>query len=80
MGTSYSAVVDGETFPLTKKLQFLILEKLRDAQGGWVVSGDLKFGKSPEERPDKIIRRIPTKIQRMIKSKTGPGGGFRLSI
>ena len=76
---SFTAVLNGKIYPLTKQ-QFEILKKLEAAKGGWVASGDLKTSNKSQERPDKIISRLPQQIQRKIKAKAGHGGGFRIVL
>lgn len=72
-----TAVCDGTVYPITED-QARVLCRLIDAHGAWVPSGSMKQFPDSEERPDRIIRRLPRPIQDRIESKTSQG--FRLRL
>jgi hypothetical protein len=55
-----------------------ILCRLRDADGGFVPAKWLKGSRGSDERPDRIIARMPEPIRALIESK--PGSGTRLTV
>lgn len=49
------------------------LSVLKDARGVWVE------GRNCGERMDKIVRDLPAPVRRLVGSKKGPNGGYRLN-
>jgi hypothetical protein len=64
--------VDGAIEPLSGD-QARIVKLLIQARGGWVVGEKMKTQPGSEERPDRIIKRLPDRLRVRIEGKRGLG-------
>ncbi len=76
--SKYMCWVSGKSTPLTSD-QHRILKVLADAGGGWVGGCDLRVLDNPKERPDRIIKESPSEVAKLIVSRPGRGGGYRIA-
>lgn len=68
----FRACLDNKWYKLTK-LQYDILNKLNKNIGSGFFAKQLKSDPRSDERPDKIIKRMPKAIQDRIKNTIGEG-------
>lgn len=73
----FTVTLEGQLYALTKR-RAEILQMLINAKGGWVSSEELKEYRHSNERPDKMIKKLPPQILKLIESQRGVG--FRLKI
>ncbi len=72
-----TATWNGETYALSPRAM-TILCHLIEARGGFVSSKNLKDSAAEDQRPDRIIERMPESIRLLIESKRG--SGYRLTV
>ena len=67
----------GEIYPVTED-QLRVFEAILNKEGGIISANELKMYSKSDERPDRIIQRLPNPLKDFILAKPGRGGGYYL--
>jgi len=68
---------DGVEYALTVT-QFRLISRIVRARPGWVSGPELKGNAASDERPDRVVRRLPTELRDLLEISGTGGSGYRL--